>query len=43
VPGVLHPAGHDDHEPRARRRMRIAERRALALLALPAPRGLRSS
>lgn len=43
VHGVLHLAGHDDHEPRARRRMRIAERRALALLALPAPRGLRSS
>ena len=43
VHGVLHLAGHDDHEPHARRRMRVAERRALAQLALAAPRGRRSS
>jgi len=43
VHGVLHLAGHDDHEPRARRRMRAAERRALELLAARSPRARRSS
>ena len=32
VHGVLHLVGHDDHEPADRRRMRSAERRALAAL-----------
>lgn len=32
VHGVLHLVGHDDHDPAERRRMRRAERRALAAL-----------
>ena len=32
VHGVMHLVGHDDHEPADRRRMRRAERRALAAL-----------
>ncbi len=35
VHGVLHLSGYDDHDPRERRRMRAAERRALASLGLP--------
>jgi probable rRNA maturation factor len=35
VHGVLHLLGHDDHDPADRRRMRRAERRALALLGVP--------
>jgi probable rRNA maturation factor len=34
VHGVLHLLGHDDHHPSARRRMRRAEREALAALGL---------
>ncbi len=34
--GVLHLLGYDDHTPAARRRMRRAERRALAAVSLPA-------
>ncbi len=36
VHGVLHLSGFDDHEPRERRRMRAAERRALSTLGLSA-------
>jgi probable rRNA maturation factor len=36
VHGALHILGHDDHEPRARARMRRAEREVLASLGLPA-------
>ena len=36
VHGVLHLLGHDDRSPRARARMRRAEREALAVLGLPA-------
>jgi probable rRNA maturation factor len=32
VHGVMHLVGHDDHDPAQRRRMRSAERRALAAL-----------
>lgn len=35
VHGVLHLSGYDDHDPRERRRMRAAERRALASMGLP--------
>jgi probable rRNA maturation factor len=35
VHGVLHLLGHDDHGPRARARMRRAERDVLASLGLP--------
>jgi probable rRNA maturation factor len=34
VHGVLHLLGHDDHDPLRRRRMRAAERRALAALGV---------
>lgn len=34
VHGLLHVCGHDDHAPRARARMRRAEREVLALLGL---------
>ena len=34
VHGVLHLLGHDDHDPARRRRMRAAERRALAALGV---------
>jgi probable rRNA maturation factor len=36
VHGALHLLGHDDHDPRARSRMRRAEREVLASLGLPA-------
>lgn len=35
VHGVLHLVGHDDHDPEDRRRMRRAEREALAALGRP--------
>ena len=35
VHGVLHLLGYDDHDPAARRRMRRAERAALAALGIP--------
>ncbi|MDF1702554.1 MAG: rRNA maturation RNase YbeY [Planctomycetota bacterium] len=35
VHGVLHLLGYDDHDPTARRRMRRAERAALAALDVP--------
>ena len=35
VHGVLHLLGYDDHDPGARRRMRRAERTALAALGIP--------
>lgn len=35
VHGVLHLVGHDDHDPTRRRRMRRAEREALAALGRP--------
>ena len=35
VHGVLHLIGHDDHDPAQRRRMRRAERAALAALDVP--------
>lgn len=34
VHGVLHLLGHDDHDPRGRRRMRAAERATLAALGV---------
>jgi probable rRNA maturation factor len=35
VHGVLHLLGYDDHDPAGRRRMRRAERAALAALGIP--------
>ena len=36
VHGLLHACGHDDHAPRARARMRVAEREVLARIGLRA-------
>lgn len=37
VHGLLHAAGHDDHDAPSRRRMRAAERRGLAILGRQFP------
>ena len=42
VHGVLHLLGYDDHDPAARRRMRGAERTALAALGVPPVFGRRA-
>ena len=41
VHGVLHLLGYDDHDPKARTRMRRAERAALAALGVPPVYGQR--